>query len=147
MLSSLLLLLSLICFSPTQELQVASATSLKDFYTKKVHVHVANGLSNNKTFVRVHCQSKDDDIGYHDLYIKQEIQWSFKMNWIDTTLFFCHFWWNNFDTSFDVFNASFGQANCGQDPNICYWLVKEDGFYFSGKEHPTPNDFSLVNNW
>ncbi|MBA0737321.1 hypothetical protein Gogos_010791, partial [Gossypium gossypioides] len=43
------------------------------------HVHVVNGLSNGQILL-VHCKSKDDDLGIHNLTAKTEFTWKFKPN-------------------------------------------------------------------
>ncbi|CAI0394459.1 unnamed protein product [Linum tenue] len=39
--------------------------------------------------VTVHCQSKDDDLGFHDLGVFHEYSWSFHPNALGGTLFWC----------------------------------------------------------
>ncbi|KAG5560487.1 hypothetical protein RHGRI_003714 [Rhododendron griersonianum] len=60
-------------------------------FFKRVTVHVINGVPGVPDTLQVHCQSKDDDLGTHGLKNGQEINWTFKPNLFDTTLFFCHF--------------------------------------------------------
>ncbi|KAI5678833.1 hypothetical protein M9H77_09783 [Catharanthus roseus] len=94
----------------------------------KYTVHVINNLPSNQFLLKIHCASGDDDLGFHDLSVNQDFNWTFNMNIFGTTLFFCHFWWSNKDKAFEVFNHDIGTKNCATN---CYWLVREDGFYFT----------------
>ncbi|KAM7462284.1 hypothetical protein LguiA_030405 [Lonicera macranthoides] len=99
-------------------------------------VHIVNGLPDNTWWLVFRCQSKDDDLGYHQLLVGQEYYWKFRVNFFRTTLFFCHFYWENKDKIFNVFKASTAFPDCSpvhDDPPRCFWLVKDDGFYFSKK--------------
>ncbi|KAE8646228.1 hypothetical protein Csa_016294 [Cucumis sativus] len=54
----------------------------------RYYVHVVNGLSNYD--LGVHCQSKDNDLGYQHLINRgDDFQWNFKVNIFGTTLFWC----------------------------------------------------------
>lgn len=98
---------------------------------EKYEIHIINNLPNS--ILRVHPQSKDNDLGYHNLNNGQDYTWSFKVNFPSTTLYFAHFWWNNKkQKSFNVFDIGLGMDYCGYNIialNRCYWYVKEDGFY------------------
>ncbi|KAI5682134.1 hypothetical protein M9H77_03362 [Catharanthus roseus] len=102
----------------------------------KFHVHVVSGLPDNYHALRIHCQSKGD-LGYHTLYVNDDFQWKFHVNWQKTTLFFCHlsFLWDIAD------------HHCGSNPNVCYWAVKEYGFYLAEYEHPKPDNLLHTYTW
>lgn len=62
------------------------------------------------------------------------------MNVQGTTLLFCHFWWENKDKAFEVFNHDIGTNYCSTN---CYWFAAIDGLYFMddivngpSKDHP-----------
>ncbi|KAK3026394.1 hypothetical protein RJ639_042604 [Escallonia herrerae] len=97
-------------------------------------VHVVNALPYEAQFRQVHCASKDDDIGYHTLYLGDEIHWRFRVGLFPTTFFFCHFWWNAKDKSFVVFQKD-SSVVCERQMLVstfyCYWYVRDDGFYLS----------------
>ena len=41
----------------------------------------AGGLPNNSSYLlRIHCQSKDDDLGNYDLHTSEQFSWHFTMN-------------------------------------------------------------------
>lgn len=106
----------------------------------RFQLYVINELPDE---LRVHCASKDDDLGYHTLQRDENIHWSFRENFWGTTLFFCHFWWGSRDKAFDVFTG--GDQS---DVIIIGWVVKEDGFYI-GYNHmpPDANTLIKIHNW
>ncbi|PPS14569.1 hypothetical protein GOBAR_AA06030 [Gossypium barbadense] len=55
-------------------------------YFKTWHVHTINGLSNGKILL-VHCKSKDNDLGIHNLTVGVEFSWQFKLSVTGRTLF------------------------------------------------------------
>lgn len=84
-------------------------------------------------FLRLRCQSKDSDLGYHDLKVNETFSWEFRTNFSHSTLFFCHFYWDTMDAIFDVFDEKklYHQCSGTNDGNLCTWLVKADGFYMA----------------
>ena len=126
---SLLSILVISLFIVHHAMLVSACAFKEDIF----HVHVANNLPQNSAPLTVRCQSKDTDIGYHTLNVSQEIQWHFCTTWF-STLYFCHFWWNNREAVFDVYNLTYIKPKChnhipGQGKNTCYWIVRDDGFY------------------
>ncbi|EYU37413.1 hypothetical protein MIMGU_mgv11b018988mg [Erythranthe guttata] len=49
----------------------------------------------------LHCQSRDDRLGYHTLAKDERFDFTFCPVW--RTVFFCHVWWNGKDIAFDVY--------------------------------------------
>lgn len=94
----------------------------------KLHVEIYNYLLSNVPTLTLHCQSKDNDLGFHTLPLNQLYTWSFRMNFWQTTLFFCHFWWGGKQTSFDVFDRKL--YTLVGDSNFFTYQVRADGFYF-----------------
>ncbi|GFS40551.1 hypothetical protein Acr_17g0009890 [Actinidia rufa] len=94
----------------------------------KYTVHIVNGITPKpgSPILQFHCQSNDDDLGVKFPKPGEDFNWSFRENLIGSTLFFCSFSRGQQSASFDVFNHDLDDQ-CKQ----CYWLVKEDGFYFS----------------
>lgn len=95
-------------------------------------VRITDQLPNNSSPLRVHCQSKDDDLGYHDLHPSESVHWEFGVNFSGSTLYFCHFWWGKKDAVFDVYTYPWSKDYCGNGllfTNKCLWFVQEDGFY------------------
>ena len=99
-------------------------------------VFVVSQLPANSSLLHIHCASKDNDLGDHDLHRDGQFRWQFRMNFWGTTEFWCHFWWNSKDRRFTVMRWSFAKIHCGHDlliRNTCFWMVREDGFYFSNR--------------
>ncbi|EYU37414.1 hypothetical protein MIMGU_mgv1a020317mg, partial [Erythranthe guttata] len=67
-----------------------------------VYVSVYNNLPENTPPMLLHCQSKNDRLGYHTLAKGENFDFDFCPVW--RTLFFCHVWWNGKDIAFDVYS-------------------------------------------
>ncbi|XP_057440638.1 S-protein homolog 29-like [Lotus japonicus] len=90
-------------------------------------VRVINNFTDNSyTQLYVHCHSKDDDLGEHYLSKGQYTEWFFADNIWGTTLFWCHFAWNNVQKSFRVYSTKHDDER----GYYCYLAIKEDGAYF-----------------
>ncbi|EYU32665.1 hypothetical protein MIMGU_mgv1a019903mg, partial [Erythranthe guttata] len=74
-------------------------------YLRKHHIHVYNGLPTQFLPLLLHCASRDDDFGTHQLSSGQNFSWNFKSNAFETTLYFCRFSCGPKTASFVVFNA------------------------------------------
>ncbi|OIT37765.1 hypothetical protein A4A49_58844, partial [Nicotiana attenuata] len=118
------------------------------FYRHRIHVHIVDGIQANSPQLSFHCQSDDDDLGYHYPTLNQEFQFDFKLRVFAVTLFYCHFWWGTKQAMFDVFRVD-GACSVygGLDTKQCYWLIKEDGFYFANQEHPSPSSLFKLHDW
>ncbi|MFS8004761.1 putative plant self-incompatibility S1 [Helianthus anomalus] len=94
-------------------------------------VHIKSDIIHDD--VTVHCRSKKDDLGTHVLHSPNlEFEWSFCDNLGGlSTLFYCHFWWKNFEQTFDVFNHKLSQwcYENKKEGNTCNSEIKDDGFY------------------
>ncbi|KAF3623592.1 putative glutamate receptor 3.6-like [Capsicum annuum] len=113
---------------------------LKCLFSEKFEVHVINKLPPGSPQLKLHCASKDNDLGYHDPTIDGDFNWSFCSALFGRTLYFCHFWWNSKDKAFDVFNSEF---YCVKDQKVvnylryCKWEVRSDGFYLEQYNNET----------
>lgn len=97
---------------------------------QKWRVHVVNRLNNATLFV--HCKSKDDDLGFHNLVgVGSEFQWSFKNNLWATTLFWCLLRKPNAYVSFEAFwiEKTHIWLNYRCHGGNCIWTAREDGVY------------------
>ncbi|KAM3358839.1 hypothetical protein P3S68_021772 [Capsicum galapagoense] len=95
-------------------------------------VHVLNALPGTSSKLKIHCASKDDDLGYN--YPPIGADFHFKFCAIKYTLFFCHFWSGTKDLVFDVFNdldycVHDGQGYVKEYTAECQWKVQVDGIY------------------
>ncbi|KAK3029545.1 hypothetical protein RJ639_038504 [Escallonia herrerae] len=113
-------------------------------------VHVINALPADSPPVNVHCASKNDEIGYHTLHVNDDLTWSFKTPFIGNTLYFCRFKWNGRDKAFVVFDQQ-NAIECQRKPfakkYLCYWFVKDDGFYFQDHYTNNPSEWIKKKNW
>lgn len=112
----------------------------------KYYIHVLNGLSNLD--LGVHCQSKDNDLGYQHLINRgDDFQWNFNENIWGTTLFWCKLVKRDAYVSFEIFwpeSKNFWlRDRCGSEGN-CIWTAKDDGIYL--RNNPTNVD-EYVHNW
>ncbi|KAJ4966759.1 hypothetical protein NE237_018925 [Protea cynaroides] len=89
----------------------------------KRHVRIINELDEGLTLT-VHCQSKDDDLGVHQLAYNTSFDWGFNDNWWGTTLFYCHIEWLHGKKDFDAYNAR--KQQCVE----CWWTAKTDALYY-----------------
>lgn len=97
---------------------------------------------------RIHCRSKDDDLGTQFLYPGPEgFHWHFKENLVQTTKFKCEFVRNLKAKTFNVFESDVLSRKCRGRGDICYWLVREDGFYFANYINPFPYDLKFMYSW
>jgi hypothetical protein len=119
-------------------------------YLEQYDAYIVNGLPNNSQIFRVHIFSGDDDLGFHNLKVNEKFFWHFSKNFWNTTKFYGHFWWGDTkERSFAVFDQRIS-SKCGTarlDSNVCWWLVKEDGFYLADEVDPPPGDLTYMNWW
>ncbi|KZV42804.1 hypothetical protein F511_28005 [Dorcoceras hygrometricum] len=101
-------------------------TTLACFLASKFHIYVINNLPPYTPPLRVHCQSRNDDLGYHDLVDRgQNFTWSFCESFAVNTLYFCHLWWDNKEKSFDAFKSNFHIFRL----DTYLWYATKDGIY------------------
>ncbi|KAM3236222.1 hypothetical protein T459_15220 [Capsicum annuum] len=103
-------------------------------------LHIVNDLPNTDT-LWYHCASGDKDFGYNKLKVGEDFHFSFSINLLFTTLYFCHFWWDKKQNVFDVFNKGLVSI-CSRD-HTCYWKVKNEGFYAG----PNLDSLQLMHEW
>ncbi|KAL6504089.1 hypothetical protein OROGR_026012 [Orobanche gracilis] len=115
----------------------SQASAHKCIFTPRAHIHIINRLDDPKSPpLKLHCASKNDDLGFHTLSFTQEFTWTFCENFLPTTLFFCHLWWGSKQIMFDAFK----QESVESLPLQFYWYAMTDGIYMSRK----PHDLSLM---
>ncbi|KAH9728953.1 S-protein [Citrus sinensis] len=119
--------------------QAPITNSLLNHFTE----HVINNLNNSST-LEAHCKSKDDDLGLRRLAAGTEFNWTFRVNFWSTTLFFCDLRWANGHKAFDVYcpDDQFLAKKCAY--NFCRRSARDDGIYaFSEKK----NHYVLAHKW
>ncbi|KAJ4965070.1 hypothetical protein NE237_016919 [Protea cynaroides] len=85
------------------------------------HVRITNQLSEGMDLT-IHCKSKDNDLGVHQLAYNASFPWSFD----DNALYNCHVEWLHGQTDFDAFDASGEQYRCSD----CCWAARIDALYY-----------------
>ncbi|MCL7050367.1 hypothetical protein MKW94_010678 [Papaver nudicaule] len=93
-------------------------------------VILKNELSPNTTLT-YHCKSADDDLGERSLAFETNWAWMFYVNFWDTTLFWCNFWWiddngNHRQEGFQIYKAKRDMRRCG---GVCRRSLRSDGIY------------------
>lgn len=94
----------------------------------KNHVTINNGLPGPNPPLILHCKSRDDDLGIHTVLLNQSYDWSFRMNFFETTLFSCDFVWGIQHAGFVVFNKDIASKIRGRE---FLYQARADGFYFN----------------
>ncbi|KAI3961785.1 hypothetical protein MKW92_052399 [Papaver armeniacum] len=92
-------------------------------------VIVRNKLSPN-TMLTYHCKSANDDLGERSLAFDVAWSWDFYVNFWDTTLFWCNFWWDENgiprQEGYQIYKAKRDLRRC---PRICEYDIRSDGVY------------------
>ncbi|GMP91712.1 hypothetical protein CsSME_00042284 [Camellia sinensis var. sinensis] len=93
----------------------------------KVHVHVMNQLGGGR-WMDIHCQSKDDDLGYQKVEDGAETMWSFSVNFWGTTLFYCDVLWKgSIWRHFNAYDADKDYRRCRSE---CRWMISKEGLLY-----------------
>ncbi|KAI3908458.1 hypothetical protein MKX01_009260 [Papaver californicum] len=116
----------------------SSVTDGIGIHFTKTMVVLKNDLSPN-TPLNFHCKSADDDLGERSLAFDNSWSWEFHVNFLDTTLYWCDFWWvdNNGKPrkeGFQIYKAKRDMNRCGY---YCPYHVRSNGIYgFTGAGEP-----------
>ncbi|KAL0414070.1 UNVERIFIED_CONTAM: S-protein5 [Sesamum radiatum] len=110
-------------------------------YLGKHEINIYSDLPQSLT---IHCASKDDDLGMHNLHAGQVFTWHFRNQFFNRTLFFCHFWWGSKDKGIDVFRGTW-------DKDDYYYKYSYSanvfGIYLSNDENDRKVNMGLVTTW
>ncbi|PHT87239.1 hypothetical protein T459_09345 [Capsicum annuum] len=116
-------------------------------FTAVYSIHIINALSNNDVPLTVQCESKKADFEKRNIKVGDDFYFEFSGNVLDSTRFYCHYWWGSKNQFFDVFNKDIS-PDCGkisENNYECFWKVLGDGFYFGG--HNFPGSYSKRFAW
>ncbi|RDX81250.1 S-protein-like 2, partial [Mucuna pruriens] len=91
----------------------------------KTNVQVANILNNGLSFT-IHCKSKDDDLGVHEIPKGGTYKFEFRRNFFGRTLFFCGIRWSGGFIVYDIYKTSRDFRRCSTQ---CYWEVGNKALY------------------
>ncbi|WOG83197.1 hypothetical protein DCAR_0102371 [Daucus carota subsp. sativus] len=113
---------------------------------KHIKIDITDRLPSGNPSLRLHCKSKDDDLGFHTLGLNQVYEWRFNMNFWLTTLYWCNFWWDGKYAQFNVFDDKiWGTVG---EKNVYSYVVRPDGFYLRICDFDTHTFvWKHVNNW
>ncbi|CAN1160872.1 S-protein homolog 7 [Linum perenne] len=105
-----------------------TTTSARSLWPYK-HVHVSNELKTYNGILHVHCWSKDDDLGNHDVGVGAEYTWRFRPSVLGTTKWTCEVSTDDHRRAeFDSYWEDLGQGKIEYKENI-FWVAEEDGVY------------------
>lgn len=91
-------------------------------------VHIQTDIINDigpNVQLGLHCKSKDKDLGPQSLAYHQHYGFREPINFLVTTLFFCHFEWGNQSKWFDILVAVRDRNTCEDRP--CIWSIRPSG--------------------
>lgn len=127
----------ILCVSIFPEMKLVAAKTC--IFTHAFSVHVVNKLPDP---LKLHCQSKDDNLGNLIIKTSNEYSWSFCNHLFDKTLFSCQLWWGDKDVAFKAFTSGSSDYNCIEGK--CTWEARTDGIYASVRYLPT---FKKMYDW
>ncbi|KAL6344304.1 hypothetical protein AAG906_037875 [Vitis piasezkii] len=114
----------------------------ENFSGAEYDVRIVNGFTDNSSLALViWCTSDNKDIGGRALQVGDDFSWSVKTNLWGATPFHCTMKWDATRKQFDAFQVQRDVQRCGP-LRTCFWLVREDGFYFSNDQVNWKKDFS-----
>ncbi|KAI9100903.1 hypothetical protein K1719_024027 [Acacia pycnantha] len=95
------------------------------------HVTIKNDLGQD-ILLTIHCKSKNDDLGSHNLSLHSTFHWDFKSNaFTMNTLFYCYVYFGKVEGTFNAYDAARDDASCTD----CKWSIKTDGAYWYNPEN------------
>ena len=89
--------------------------------TVRIHNNLGDGLA-----LGIHCKSKDDDLGFHIINNNEFYEWTFRVNFQMTTLFFCGLSWRDAAGTFDMYSVNRDLNRC---VTLCTWRAKTDAIH------------------
>ncbi|KAJ7979704.1 Plant self-incompatibility protein S1 family [Quillaja saponaria] len=114
----MILLMIILCISSSDAFQ--PKTAMVDAVLPKITVEIVNKMPN--MILVVHCKSKTDDLGEHQIPFQNDYTFQFRPNVLPTTLYFCSMAWPGSTLHyFDVYVEK--RDTC----TYCSWHVLRDG--------------------
>uniref|UniRef100_A0A7N0UH66 S-protein homolog n=1 Tax=Kalanchoe fedtschenkoi TaxID=63787 RepID=A0A7N0UH66_KALFE len=95
------------------------------------------------TAIKVHCKSKNDDMGEHTLWNGMHTTFSFRWFW-SKTFFWCDVFWNNRWVVFDAYVHSRDVNRCLKNHCDCKWAITSKGPCFWNQE---TQKYDLCESW
>uniref|UniRef100_A0A7N1A2F1 S-protein homolog n=1 Tax=Kalanchoe fedtschenkoi TaxID=63787 RepID=A0A7N1A2F1_KALFE len=106
--------------------QVADAHGCSIIFTK-LYLTVENQMEKPATAIKIHCKSKDNDMGEHTLWNGMHTTFSFRRNVFGKTYFWCDVFSNNKWEVFDAFVDKRDFYRCYKDHCDCKWAITSKG--------------------
>ncbi|KAB1221735.1 hypothetical protein CJ030_MR2G019962 [Morella rubra] len=107
---------------------------------KRAHVRISNDLSEGVD-LKVHCKSKEDDLGEHIVSYGKAYEFNFKPHFFGHSLFFCSFQWQEYQPRwFDIYVFQRDHPRC----SLCFWKVVADGICLLDYD---TNEYDLCYHW
>ncbi|AEE77228.1 S-protein 21 [Arabidopsis thaliana] len=117
---------------------VVGLCMISDVYGKKSTITVKNELNpKNKNILKVHCKSKNNDIGVKYLKIGEVMSFSFKTNFWGTTEFWCNLYKGPDYKRYRGITAYQAIGLFAKDGSSYNWLARDDGIYFHKDSLPS----------
>ena len=91
---------------------------------RHINVDIINDIGPNVQ-LGLHCKSKGKDLGPQSLAPHQHWGFTASLNVWETTLFFCHFVWENQSRWFDILKEKRDTIVCKYHP--CVWSIRPSG--------------------
>ncbi|XP_057757427.1 uncharacterized protein LOC130976554 [Arachis stenosperma] len=112
------------------------------FGNNEYYVQVINGFSDNSSVpLVIWCSSEEMDLGGRALQEHDDFSWTMRPSfWGGNNEMKCTMKWDSTRRSFDAFMASRDTHRCGAY-RMCYWMVTQDGFFFSNDQVNWSMDF------
>ncbi|KAH7833187.1 hypothetical protein Vadar_003895 [Vaccinium darrowii] len=137
-----LIIFLLILLSLSSYIGFSSVRNPNFFFSTGYDVFVINGFKNNSSLpLVIWCSSSSGDMGGRALQEGDDFSWSLKTNIWGTPLYTCTMKWDETRKRFVAFEVSRDSNRCAPFRK-CFWLVREDGFYFSSDGVIWNKDFS-----
>ncbi|XP_022931006.1 S-protein homolog 1-like [Cucurbita moschata] len=107
-------------------------------------IRVFNDMSHGET-LKIHCKSKDDDLGRQTLKVGNNIKWEFRENVWLTTLFWCNIYSPHGHAALEVFNSRDPVLYFRCHGFVCIWSIRDDGIYVRNSSQN--NNYELIAKW
>lgn len=92
---------------------------------KNFEIYITNELKPGAQPVTFRCQEKGFDYGTKVLQQRQTFGFNFETELFLKKLIFCHFYWTTYQITFDLFSERIDRKS----GHVCFWEIREDGFY------------------
>lgn len=98
----------------------------------------------DKSVLKLHCKSKDDDMGEHNLYYGQHTRFVFRPSPFGRTRFWCDVFWNNKWVAYDAYIEKRDFSRCYHNHCNCQWGITSKGPCLWDK---TSKQYSICESW